>query len=49
MGKRKGLGQPLSVPDGQISAIARAHGSAIATRNVHDFADCGVDLINPFE
>jgi predicted nucleic acid-binding protein len=49
MGKRKELGQPLSVSDGQISAIARAHGSAIATRNIRDFADCGVNLINPFE
>jgi predicted nucleic acid-binding protein len=32
-----------------IAAIARANGMAVATRNVRDFADCGIDLINPWE
>jgi toxin FitB len=48
MGKRKGLGKPLSILDGQISAIAYAHELAIATRNIRDFADCEINLINPF-
>lgn len=49
MGHRKELGRPLSVLDGQIAAIASAHSYVIATRNIRDFVDCGVELINPFE
>jgi toxin FitB len=49
MGRRKELGRPLSVPDGQIAAIARVHGFAVATRNVRDFLDCGIEIVNPFE
>ena len=48
MGLRKELGRPMGVPDGQIAAIARSGGLAIATRNTSDFEECGVDLINPF-
>ena len=49
MGRRKELGRPLSILDGQIAAIAFAHGSVVATRNVRDFAECGLELVNPFE
>jgi predicted nucleic acid-binding protein len=49
MGQRKELGRPLSILDGQIASIALTHGSMLATRNVKDFLDCGLDLINPFE
>lgn len=49
MGYRKELGRPLSIADGQISSIARAHEFALATRNISDFIDCGIHLINPFE
>jgi hypothetical protein len=48
MGLRKEIGCPMSVPDGQIVAIARANGLKIATRNSSDFEDCGADLIDPF-
>jgi predicted nucleic acid-binding protein len=48
MGRRKELGRPLSVPDGQIAALARLHRFAVATRNVRDFLDCGIDLLDPF-
>lgn len=49
MGHRKLLGRPLSIPDGQIAAIAIVHDSAIATRNVRGFADCDLEIINPFD
>lgn len=49
MGWRKELGRPMSVPDGQIAAIARCHGLSVATRNTGDFQECGVDLVNPFD
>ena len=48
MGVQKELGRPMSVPDGQIAAVARSSGLAIATRNTSDFEECGVDVVNPF-
>lgn len=49
MGHRKEAGHPMSQPDGQIASIAHVHGFAVATRNIKDFEDCGLELINPFE
>lgn len=49
LGYRKEVGYPMSLPDGQIAGIAHAHGFAVATRNIKDFQDCGLELINPFE
>jgi predicted nucleic acid-binding protein len=49
MGRRRAIGRPLSIQDGQIASIARAKGFAVATRNVRDFVDCGVEVINPFD
>ena len=49
MGRRKAIGRPLSVLDGQIASIARANDLAVATRNIRDFEECGLDLINPFD
>lgn len=48
MGRRKEMGRPLGIMDGQIAAIARSKGYAVATRNVRDFLDCGVEILNPF-
>ncbi|MCW0235120.1 MAG: type II toxin-antitoxin system VapC family toxin [Ferrovibrio sp.] len=49
MADRRRQGRPLPFFDAQIAAIARAHGAAVATRNVRDFADCGIDMVNPWE
>jgi len=49
MGYRRKLGRPMSALDGQIAAIAKAHRFAIATRNVRDFEECGLEILNPFE
>jgi predicted nucleic acid-binding protein len=46
---RRRAGRPIQTPDAQIAAIARANRMSVATRNVKDFADCGVDLIDPWE
>jgi toxin FitB len=48
MGRRQEIGRQLSALDGQIASIARAKGLAVATRNVKDFVECGVEIINPF-
>lgn len=46
---REAVGKPIEVEDAMIAATARAYGAeAIATRNLKDFADCGVNIINPW-
>ncbi|RWX50726.1 hypothetical protein VU01_12733 [Candidatus Electrothrix marina] len=49
MGVCKEKGRPMSIPDGQIAAVARSNHLALATRNIRDFVNCEVELINPFE
>lgn len=49
MGHRKEIDHSMSPPDGQIASIAYAHGFAVATRNIKDFEDCGLELIDPLE
>jgi predicted nucleic acid-binding protein len=46
---RRRAGHPISHFDAQIAAIARATGSAVATRNISDFQGCGVKLIDPWQ
>ena len=46
---RKNLGQPISQFDAMIAAAAASRGATLATRNLRDFADCGIRLINPWE
>lgn len=45
---RRAAGRPIGFPDCQIAAIARAHGAAVATRNVANFEGCGVEVHDPF-
>ena len=47
--QRQLAGRPLNVPDGMIAATALEHGLTIVSRNVKDFADLGVVLLNPWE
>jgi len=46
-GRRK-TGQPISQIDAQIAAIVLSRGARLATRNVSDFADCGITVVNPW-
>ncbi|WP_440225105.1 type II toxin-antitoxin system VapC family toxin [Dokdonella sp. MW10] len=41
-------GRPGSHADLMIAGIAQSQGAALATRNVRDFADCGIALIDPW-
>ena len=45
---RRTLGRPVSQFDGQIAAIARSNGMAVATRNVLDFDEMGIDVVDPW-
>ena len=46
--RRRRLGRPISQFDAQIAAIALSQGADVATRNVGDFADCGIGVIDPW-
>ncbi|MFI7129856.1 type II toxin-antitoxin system VapC family toxin [Nonomuraea sp. NPDC050153] len=39
----------LPLSDALIAATAKVHGWSVVTRNVKDFTDTGVTVINPFE
>ncbi len=41
-------GRPISQSDCQIAAIAHCQGMAVATRNVRDFSETGVEVIDPW-
>ena len=45
---RRRAGRPIGEADGRIAAIAHSRGASLATRNVSDFADCGITVIDPW-
>ncbi len=45
---RRALGRSVSQADAQIAAIAHSRGMAVATRNIRDFDDMGIDIIDPW-
>jgi toxin FitB len=46
---RRKQGHPISQFDAQIAAICRTHQAAIVTRNVDDFLNCQIEIINPWD
>ena len=46
---RNALGRPISQFDAMIASIARSHAAPLATRNVNDFAHCGIRLVDPWK
>jgi predicted nucleic acid-binding protein len=46
---RERLGLPIEGFDAQIAAICRVRGAALATRNVSDFEETGIEVINPWD
>ena len=47
--RRRALGRPISHADAQIAAIAQVRRAKLATRNVADFEDCGLDVVDPWD
>jgi hypothetical protein len=47
--ERRLAGQPIDELDCQIAAITQSRGGRLATRNVSDFANCGIDIVNPWD
>ena len=46
---RRKIGHKIRELDAQIASIAMTRGFAVATRNVWDFEDCGLTVINPWD
>lgn len=46
---RRRLGRPISQFDAQIAAIAYSTGAGVATRNVADFEECDLQVIDPWQ
>jgi len=46
--RRRGLGRPISHADAQIASIAQVRADKLATRNIEDFRDCDVAVVNPW-
>jgi len=45
---RRRAGKPISQFDAQIAAIVTSRGATLATRNVSDFLDTGITVVNPW-
>jgi toxin FitB len=46
---RERIGRPIGVADAQIAAICRDLGATLATRNIPDFEETGIELVDPWE
>ena len=46
---RRAIGHPIGEIDAQIVAIALANNATLATCNIPDFENCGIQLVNPWE
>lgn len=46
---RDRLGRPINGFDAQIAAICRNRGASVATRNVKDFEETGIAVIDPWQ
>lgn len=49
MGQAARRGMQMSGADGMIAAVALVNGGRLATRNVRDFKDSGLTVINPWD
>jgi hypothetical protein len=47
--ERQRVGRPIGIPDAQVAAICRDLGATLATRNVPDFEETGIELYNPWQ
>ena len=47
--QRELMGRPLHTADDQIAATALEHGLTVVTRNVKDFMELGLTLLDPWE
>lgn len=46
---RERAGRPIGVADAQIASICRDLGATLATRNIADFEETAIELVNPWK
>lgn len=46
---RERAGRPIGIADAQIAAICLVRNAVLATRNVRDFLDTGIEIIDPWD
>jgi toxin FitB len=46
--RRRGQGRPISDYDLQIAGIVASRGAVVATRDTSGFAECGIEVIDPW-
>jgi toxin FitB len=46
---RETIGRPISLSDAMIAAICLSHDAMLATRNIRDFEELDLKIVNPFE
>jgi predicted nucleic acid-binding protein len=46
---RRRVGRPMTLADALIAGVCVTHGFVLAARNVRDFADTPVSLVNPWD
>lgn len=46
---RERAGHPIGIADAQIAAICAVHNAVLATRNVRDFLNTGIEIIDPWD
>jgi toxin FitB len=47
--RRRRAGRPISQFDGGIAASCIEHKAKLVTRNIKDFENLGIDLVNPWD
>lgn len=47
--QHKKHGTPIGIPDAMIAATCMVHGALLYTRNIKDFKDTGITLLNPWD
>jgi toxin FitB len=45
---RRRAGRPAATIDLMIASVARCNGASVVTRNVADFDECGIAVVNPW-
>lgn len=46
---RERSGRPIGIADAQIAAVCRDLSATLATRNIADFEQTGIELVNPWQ
>jgi hypothetical protein len=49
LSSRRQMGRPMREMDALIAATAKSNDATLATRNLRDFENCGIQLVNPWQ